>query len=336
MQRVTKDFAEAAVARADRLPCDAQAQTRAGFALLSHPDARTDMKDEAFYFGRALQGAPTVENYHNLAWLYHEEYGRDDEALALLQSCLKQSPRSHAPYLAYGILCTQAGDHANALSALNTAYRKKPEPLIHRCLADGYARAGRHEEALSRYRSDYEVTGSDTSLHNAAVCLIRTGRRAEAVQAVRQLDALLPAAQDVCGYDVATLYSVLGDYPSAVRRIEAEGINGFAFAYWTELSWAIFKADPELFARLADEKTDEVAGYRAEAAVDTDLSGEERADDLAAYDDELRQIRRMADEYSARAPDLSTDILTTHPGCLLFGCEVCGNPLSDAAGTAFS
>jgi TolB-like protein/Tfp pilus assembly protein PilF len=212
---------------------------------------------------RAHERALELSPGYAIAWSWKAEpllaLGRNDEALAALQRAVELDPLAAFPRFFLGEALHVAGRQAEAEAAFRRAIELSPEyvPPRHQLVRLALER-GETAAALAEARRLAERFPSPSVDVVLALCLVRSGRSAEAREILARMEAQ-DAAGEVSAFARASLAAALGDRERTLAALR-EGLENHDFRMPTllftsrELEFRAFAGDPEFERLLAETR----------------------------------------------------------------------------------
>lgn len=183
--------------------------------------------------------------YYGLAHLL-SNLGRHREALDAIDQALKLDPFSFIAGALKGFFLYAAHRYEEALDQLHKTLELNPQLWVTQIqLGKCYERMGRYDEALIAFGKAREFGGTAETISLRGYTCAASGRRAEAEQALRDLQAI--AKQDyVPPYNFALIHEGLGNRDEALRWLErAYKERDVRLVFLgTEPKWDSMRADP--------------------------------------------------------------------------------------------
>jgi eukaryotic-like serine/threonine-protein kinase len=240
---------QSAVRAVEANPELAEAHASLGFVKL-HYDRDWDGAERELR--RAIQLKPTIQVAHRWYAYSLSAMGRHDEAVAEIERAREISPQSPVLATAMANVLFLAGRFDDAITQCHKALELDPGgAAAHTILRWAYEKKGRHSEALAAYEQERSFAGdTPTTRAKRAHVLAALGKHDEA-RAI--LETILAQRHDhwVTAYEIAIIYSLLGDRDSAFRWLtlaEREHAVGFTFV----------RVDPHLENLRGDPRFDEL------------------------------------------------------------------------------
>ena len=96
--------------------------------------------------------------YYNLSTIYSDVEGKDDKAVALLNTAIELSPNFPKPYHKLGLIYLDRGENRKAIALLNKALKLNPDdPQIYHIFGYAYIQSGDQKKAEAMYKKAIEV-----------------------------------------------------------------------------------------------------------------------------------------------------------------------------------
>ena len=208
----------------------AEAHASLGFVRL-HYDR--DWDDAERELRKAILLKPTNQVAHRWYAYSLSAMGRHEEAAAEIEQAREISPQSPVIATAVANVLFLAGRFDAAIDQCHKSLALDPGSVAaHTILRWAYEKKGMHSEALAAYEQERSFAGdTPTTRAKRAHVLAAIGRHEEARII---LEEILAGRQEqwVTAYEVAIIYSLLGDHDSAFRwlaQAEREHAVGFTF-----------------------------------------------------------------------------------------------------------
>jgi TolB-like protein/lipopolysaccharide biosynthesis regulator YciM len=195
----------------------AEAHASLGILLMSEGKA-ADAKRE---FLRAIDLDPNYANaYHWLGWIYFTHVGEFDDAISEVKRALELDPLSPAFNVHLGGTYVLARRYPEAILQLRkTLELDQGSSYAHAVLGDALALSGQLDQAVTEYKKAYEVDHDFHHLSRLARAYVLKGERDEALRLLSQLNEL-ERQGSVSHYDLALVYTALGDKNQAIQQLE--------------------------------------------------------------------------------------------------------------------
>jgi TolB-like protein/Tfp pilus assembly protein PilF len=197
-------------------------------------------------FQRALELEPNNATVLHTYALYLEVLGRLEEAISLMRRVLELDPLSPLSNTNLGLMYFSNGQIKEAILQIKIAEELDPKfASAHLALGSLYEHEGEYEDAASEYRKMGDAFGPN-SLHLVMASLNASrGRKAEALQQLRQVQSTKVSSADD-PYDVAVIYVKLGEKEQAFASLnKAYREHGQNILYLkTEPAFAELRSDP--------------------------------------------------------------------------------------------
>ena len=169
-------------------------------------------------YRRAIALRPLPEAHSNLAAVLAAQ-GRFDEAFEHYRAAIRIKPSYAFAWTSYGVALADAGRGAEAIEAHHRALAINPDLMeAHVNLGSALDAAGQLDEAMREYATAIRLRPTPEAYNNLGTLLVKLGRPADAVQALRQGIALRA--------DIATLHENLG---IALQRLDDRAGAAAAF-----------------------------------------------------------------------------------------------------------
>lgn len=342
-------------------PNSSKVLTDLAFYYLENPDGRKELE----FFEKAYLVNPTLENTHNYAFWVSYEYGKDDLAIPLQQHVLTMNPHSHYPYLAYAqALIDENWDkpysittlnkliemYQMAIEKVNAIYSKSDSPfliakLLHN-LGICYMLLGDNPK-VEQYFSQALTMGysaiyiADDVREEAIYNLMLDFTKFHIIneQPKRALywleQASLSSQKD--NLDIADLYGRLGDFEQAYdwMKDDFNSYQGYDWAFMALHKYNLSEWKNYYQDKLEDKQ--DMLQYGQQ-----ELKNAQQADNKKEILENQAYIANTLEEINALEKILTDNIPVkpkelpiyrefyfNHFGCLLFGCQKCGNLKSD-------
>lgn len=342
-------------------PTNAEILTELAFYYLKNPDGHKELE----YFEQAYLVNPTLENTHNYAfWLAHD-YGDWEKASPLQQQVLAMHPHSCYPYLAYAqSLIDSNSDMPYAINTLNKlielyqmAIHKIKNSSSHSAqlftilkithnLAICHIFLGDNQQAEQYFNQ--ALTLANLAL-NAAKDVAEEAKyrimldfslfyliNQQPDNALHWLQkASLSTQKD--NLDIADLYGRLGDFQQAYNfmKDDFKSYGGYEWAFL-----ALHKLNPSQWRAYYLEHLEnaqERLGYQREEFDKAMQQQDDKAikENQAYITVSLEDIADLENLLTTNQPvtpkklPLHEEFHFNHFGCLLFGCQSCGNLTTD-------
>ena len=208
----------------------AEAHASLGFVKL-HYDRDWDGAERELR--KAILLKPAIQVAHRWYAYSLSAMGRHDEAVSEIERAREIAPQSPVLATAMANVLFLAGRFDDAIDQCHKALALDPGGVAaHTILRWAYEKKGRHGEALAAYEQERSFAGdTPTTRAKRAHVLAAVGRHDEARVI---LDAILAQRHQhwVTAYEIAIIYSLLGDSDSAFRwlsQAEREHAVGFTF-----------------------------------------------------------------------------------------------------------
>lgn len=191
--------------------------------LLQFRAALNDKALAALRSASHLEGHNEIVDMQSLAnrlFLLAENH-MSPQAVRAARLLVQLAPDSGEAHRLLGHLLYRSGQHADALSALDTAVKEEPSD-IGAWVLRGYILAEQEKlpEALAQFEEALKLLPSHAELlHNAGVVLHRMGRHKEAITALTRACELNPSSANSL-HDLALALAAVGRHAEAVRSFE--------------------------------------------------------------------------------------------------------------------
>jgi tetratricopeptide (TPR) repeat protein len=326
---------EELLSKLDSSPNDLDLINEVAMAYYQNPEWVKDDEDLKF-FERAYNTKKTVKTTNNLAWQLYFEYGDSERSLVILNECLALNPSSHFPYNQIGYIQLNLENYEEALKYLKLAQDRSDSRDIVNNIGVAYFYLGNYDEAKSYFVKASNLNDIENiSLYNLAVTNLALNNASETEKFLGSLvNNINNEKFDViCSYEIASVYSEMDYYDKATALVIELGLDGIDVSDWPDLGYALYKVNPTLF----DETINSLIDERREWIIELDNEHEDWEDYSPA--DKLERIEELREEIKLREslkvkfemgkPDSKLTLFNEHCGCLLFGCEMHGNPMDD-------
>lgn len=298
---------------------------KVALAYMENYEMVTD-KEDLYYFEKAYKIKKTVKSTHNLAWQLFFEWGQPERALEIQQECINLKPKSYMPYyfLGHMLLCDQKLH--DALKYLQFAYKKTPRKEIVHNIGVTHFRMGDFPEAINAFK---EAHNDHDTNYKSLYCLALAYKKAKKLEklqlTLKELNSKQMGSLDtISGYDLAQLYFEIDDYDSAKRCIVKQGVNGYSFLDWKELTYSIWKTDKALFEQLLNKAIKENQTFINEIKSGhkdwNDETEEEKAEYITDFENDIKALKNLDDTFTKSKPESTIDVIEERGGCLLFDC----------------
>lgn len=219
-------------------PQSAEAHASLGL-VLSH---RWDWPAAEAEFNRALELDPQYANAHHWYADYLSMRGRHDEAIAEAKRALELDPLNLMISTWVGRRYYLARNYPFAIEQNRDSVTLDPNfAAAHLMLGEDYVQAGNYGEGVNELKKAATLSG-ENPLYSAqvAVALAVAGRRSDALQIARELQATL-SKRYVSPYGLAQVYAALGSKDEAFKWLQA--------AYEDRAVWMGYLAVDPVFDR---------------------------------------------------------------------------------------
>ena len=167
-------------------------------------------------FKHSIQLDPHYPTTYNWYPVILSVLGRHDEALQYITRALQLDPGSLIINRDYGCVLSWAGKLDEAIAQLKRTVDMDPSfGPAHMHLARVYVAKGMYDEAITEFQTSgyYRTTGS------LGYTYAKSGRREDALNELQKL-MQLSKSQDVSAFEVAMIYTGLGDKKKAIEWLE--------------------------------------------------------------------------------------------------------------------
>lgn len=220
----------AAIRAVESDPELAEAHASLGFVRL-HYDR--DWEDAERELRKAIQLKPSNQVAHRWYAYSLSAMGRHDEALTEIQRAREISPQSPVIATAVANVLFLAGRFDEAIQQCHKALELDPGAVAaHTVLRWAYELKGMQNEALNAFEQERSFAGDTPTTHAKRAHVLAAIGKHEEARAI--LDEIIAKRQEqwVTAYEIAIIYSLLGDHDSAFRwlvQAEREHAVGFTF-----------------------------------------------------------------------------------------------------------
>jgi TolB-like protein/Flp pilus assembly protein TadD len=197
----------------------AEAHASLGISLMS--DGKMKAAEGKREFQRAIDLDPNYANaYHWLGFIYFAPLGEFDDAITEVKRALELDPLSPAFNVHLGEIYVWARRYPEAILQLRKTLELDPgSSYAHAVLGDALALNGQLDEAVNEYKKAYELDHDFHHLARLARVYALNGERDEALRLLNQLKEL-ERQGSVWHYDLALVYTALGDKSQAIQQLE--------------------------------------------------------------------------------------------------------------------
>jgi TolB-like protein/Flp pilus assembly protein TadD/class 3 adenylate cyclase len=195
----------------------AEAHASLGTLLMSEGKAAEAKRE----FVRAIDLDPNYANaFHWLGFIYFAPLGEFDSAITQVKRALELDPLSPAFNVHLGETYVWARRYPEAILQLRkTLELDDGSSYAHAVLGDALALSGQLDQAVTEYKKAYELDHDFHHLARLARAYVLNGERDEALRLLSQLKEL-ERQGSVWHYDLALVYTVIGDKNQAIQRLE--------------------------------------------------------------------------------------------------------------------
>jgi len=200
---------------------DSSGEARASLANISAMLWQWDKAGEEFK--RAIELNPNYATAHHWYSIYLRHVGRFDEALSEIKRAQELDPLSIVINTNVAQVYLAKGDANSAIEQGKKVIELDPNyPGGHRILAQAYARQGQYAEALAVLQKAIASSGRANEYQSYLTYLYAiSGKRAESLANLKQLEERY-ARHDLIGFDLAMVYTGLGDKDQAFAWLEKD------------------------------------------------------------------------------------------------------------------
>jgi serine/threonine protein kinase/tetratricopeptide (TPR) repeat protein len=200
---------------------DSSGEARASLANISAMLWQWDKAGEEFK--RAIELNPNYATAHHWYSIYLRHVGRFDEALSEIKRAQELDPLSIVINTNVAQVYLAKGDANSAIEQGKKVIELDPNyPGGHRILAQAFARQGQYAEALAVLQKAIESSGRASEYQSYQTYLYAiSGKRAESLANLKQLEERY-ARHDLIGFDLAMVYTGLGDKDQAFAWLEKD------------------------------------------------------------------------------------------------------------------
>jgi TolB-like protein/Flp pilus assembly protein TadD len=197
----------------------ADAHASLGILLMSSGKMNTAQAKREFQ--RAIELDPNYANaYHWLGYIYYAPAGEFDAAITEVKRALELDPLSPAFNVHLGDTYIMARRYPEAILQLRKTLELDPDSsYAHATLGDALALSGQLDQAITEYKKAYELDHDVHHFGRIARAQVLNGEHDEALRLLSQLKEL-ERQGSVWHYDLALVYTALGDNSQAIERLE--------------------------------------------------------------------------------------------------------------------
>ena len=326
---------EELLSKLDSSPNDLDLINEVAMAYYQNSEWVKDDEDLKF-FERAYNTKKTVKTTNNLAWQLYFEYGDSERSLVILNECLALNPSSHFPYNQIGYIQLNLENYEEALKYLKLAQDRTDSRDIVNNIGVAYFYLGNYDEAKSYFVKASNLNDIENiSLYNLAVTNLALNNASETEKFLGSLvNNINNEKFDViCSYEIASVYSEMDYYDKATALVIELGLDGIDVSDWPDLGYALYKVNPTLFDEtinsLIDERREWIIELDNEHEDWEDYSPAEKLERIEELREEIKLRESLKVKFEMGKPDSKLTLFNEHCGCLLFGCEMHGNPMDD-------
>jgi TolB-like protein/Tfp pilus assembly protein PilF/tRNA A-37 threonylcarbamoyl transferase component Bud32 len=223
----------------------AEAHASLGFVRLHHDRDWADAERE---LRKAIMLKPGIQVAHRWYAFSLSAMGRHEEAFEEIERARQISPQSPVLATAVANVLFLAGRYDDAIEQCRKALDLDSGAIsAHTVLRWAYEKKGMHNEALTAFEQERVFAGDTPTTHVKRACVLASvGRRDEAREVLQEILARR-SEQWVSAYEIAIVYSLLGEVDNAFRWLavaEREHAVGFTFV----------RVDPRLEALRSDPR----------------------------------------------------------------------------------
>lgn len=163
-------------------------------------------------FKSSISLNPNYPTAHQWLGEFYLWMGRYDEGVAQLTRAQELDPLSLVINMWLAETYLRKGDNDAAIKEANKVQELDPSfPRLHLFLATAFLNQGRPSEAFAELQKSIDLTRrSSGSIRSLAYFYAKSGKREEALSLIKELEQRY-ASHETHGYDIATVYSALGD-----------------------------------------------------------------------------------------------------------------------------
>ena len=197
------------------------ADAHASLGILLMSDGKMGAAEAKREFQRAIDLDPNYANaYHWLGYIYFAPLGEFDDAIIEVKRALELDPLSPAFNVHLGDTYIMARRYPEAILQLRKTLELDPDSsYAHAVLGDALALNGELDQAIREYKKAYELDHDVHHLARLARAHVLNGEHGEGVRLLSQLKDL-EWQGSVWHYDLALVYTALGDKSQAIERLE--------------------------------------------------------------------------------------------------------------------
>lgn len=326
---------EELLSKLDSSPNDLDLINEVAMAYYQNSEWVKDDEDLKF-FERAYNTKKTVRTTNNLAWQLYFEYGDSERSLVILNECLALNPSSHFPYNQIGYIQLNLENYEEALKYLKLAQDRSDSRDIVNNIGVAYFYLGNYDEAKSYFVKASNLNDNENiSLYNLAVTNLALNNASETEKLLGTLvNNIKNEKFDViCSYEIASVYSEMDCYDKATALVIELGLDGIDVSDWPDLGYALYSVNPTLFDEtinsLIDERREWIIELDNEHEDWEDYSPAEKLERIEELREEIKLRKSLKAKFEMGKPESKLTLFNEHCGCLLFGCEMHGNPMDD-------
>ncbi|HVF30775.1 MAG TPA: tetratricopeptide repeat protein [Pyrinomonadaceae bacterium] len=195
-------------------------------------------------YKRSLESNPNAdETYHQLSMVYGH-IGLLDEALQVVKKAIEINPNNTMARFRVSNYLAWQGKFEEAMSVLKTVPSDVSPFLVNRFRAEVLTQTGRLDDAeatVDTHLRTHPIDEGGSFGSVRALLLAQRGKKKEATEVIVQCAGIGRGFGHFhhTAYNIASAYAALGQYPDAVKWLEAAADDGFP-------CYPYFKVDPNL------------------------------------------------------------------------------------------
>jgi serine/threonine-protein kinase len=239
----TAPKAKAAAERALAID-DSLAEAHTSLAFYYHQSWRWEESEKEFK--RAISLNPNYPTTHHWYQILLRTLGREDEALAEIKRAQELDPLSPVFEVNIGMLYITKGDLDSAMEHSSRLVQLDPNfPLAHEISGMVYLKQRRYVEAIAEFQQNVAIDRTAYSLSYLGHAYGMSGRRNEALAALKELEGKYNKRESLAQY-VAAVYAGLGDKDQAFAWLEKgfQDKSGLLDFVITEVNFDPLRSDP--------------------------------------------------------------------------------------------
>lgn len=321
---MTKEAFEALKTQLKSEPQNTALMTQIANVLMCNPSYSDE--EDIQYLELAYQTEKTVTTIHNLAFWLYVEYGEEERAITLQQSCLALKPKLYMPYLLMGyMLLNTDGDTQQAVNQLEQAKERIDNDIVTHNLGVAYYQNKAYQKAIAMFKR----LNTDKAYYNLALCYLQIKDMANFQKTIDYLNENIALA-DIDELDIAYLFIYLSDYQTALEYIKKVDLNNYYLLSYTEIMIVLWHQDKPLFHRVIEKRLNQHIQWINETKQKIESTQKDK-EDIEYWEAEMAKYQALSKQFMGSPPKIDIpDARIVYTDCLLYGCEMHKIPANDA------